>query len=1445
MAGSISVGTVYVDVRPDLRQWTRDLRSQLLPPTAKVGDEVGETLAKPVRDKLRDSVSDGVKAGGRKSRTTAAKEGQETGSAFAKTFRNKVEAALRNLPNITVDANTTAADKRLAELRKRLADLHDAKVGVDLDAGAARAEIEDLALELRTLSREDARLDVRVDAGAAAVELEALRKQVDSLDGKTIDIPVDNNSFLSASAYQSHIRKILKGIATLAPAVTAAIAATSAGALGLVAVLGAAGGGAAAFGIALAGSVVNAGAAVKELNKLETQLDSATDSAQRFKIVGEINELMAGLSKPTKDFIVQLEELKASWQAMVTATGPQTLAVAGSALEVVQKALAPLPGLVSSITPVFARFVGTIDGWVSGSGYQTFIGFLKAEAPPALANLTALMGNLATGIGGVIAAFTPFGQQFLSVLTEGSARFATWGQQLGATSGFREFIAYVQSTGPQVFGVLRELATAIIDIGVALAPLSGPTLVILQTLAQVLQLVAGAAPGLVTAAAAIFAVGQATKTFGNLVTGAQEKVSGFVSTLSSGRGGVGGAMSGLRAGLGSLVGALGGPWGVAIAGGITALGLFANAHAKAKARQDELKQSLDQATGAITQQSKAIVAKNLVESGAVKWARELGVSLSDVQQAALGNEDAYRRVTAAAAETIAAEGDYSEVTGATNARQSELRGTLGLLTGELGRSTGAIAEQRVVIKDTSELMGGWIDQTSGLRFATKEQAKAHADAGSAIRGERNELVLLVEQMKKNRAEALGFANAEIGYEQAVDDATAAVKENGKTHDINTQKGRDNVTALLGLAAAQNKLADDVKFTSKPVAAQNKILADQRREFINAGVAMGYTKEQAAKLADQYLKTPKEVNTEAKLEAEEKKLEDWKKGIDPGIPKQANTQTSLIADNLGVGRWKGQVATIPKKQATAGSIIKDNLGLGSWKNHVETIPATKPTKGKVTPDYTGVQNAKESLNTIPRSYQVTFFVQVAGLAAAGARIALLQAQLAVLRAQTGGQDGGVVGEDIMRFARGGVVDMRRGGTQPGFSARDNRIGLFRDGEAVLVPEVTRALGGSSAIKAMNAAGSKVAEVLREVLEIHSPSKVMVDLGRWIVAGLVKGLTGSVSKVESTVKQLGDRIYKAFTKQFGFAKGKRLAGNLTRSLADETKRLTTLAKQRETVAARLKVAQDKLADAVKAREDFAKSIREETMGFGAITGLTAGNEAPTAQGLIDELKSRVEESKQYAKVLADLRKKGLNLTTYRQLVEAGVDTGGPIAQALLEGGTGAIKQINSLTSQLGLVAKNLGAQSSKELYQAGVNSAQALVRGLQSQAKALAAASKKLAAQIVKYLKRALGIKSPSTLLADQVGQFLPLGVAQGVEQHPDAITKALANQVNLVYGANALASQGIQTGEYNPGTFTKGDNQRQPMYLVLEDGTKFTAYIDNRADGRLSAAARRAKTGVKR
>lgn len=63
-----------------------------------------------------------------------------------------------------------------------------------------------------------------------------------------------------------------------------------------------------------------------------------------------------------------------------------------------------------------------------------------------------------------------------------------------------------------------------------------------------------------------------------------------------------------------------------------------------------------------------------------------------------------------------------------------------------------------------------------------------------------------------------------------------------------------------------------------------------------------------------------------------------------------------------------------------------------------------------------------------------------------------------------------------FQKGGTVDLTRGGKLPGYSARDNRLAMVRDGEGVLTPETTDALGGAAFVNRANSLGRNAGKLL---------------------------------------------------------------------------------------------------------------------------------------------------------------------------------------------------------------------------------------------------------------------------------------------------------------------------------------------------------------------------------
>lgn len=98
--------------------------------------------------------------------------------------------------------------------------------------------------------------------------------------------------------------------------------------------------------------------------------------------------------------------------------------------------------------------------------------------------------------------------------------------------------------------------------------------------------------------------------------------------------------AGTRSKLGAVTGFLGGPWGIALAAGAVGVGAFAKSQADAKANVDALRGSLNQQTGALTGNTRAMLAKSLEDEGVLQKARDLGLNLKTVTDAAAGNTKA-------------------------------------------------------------------------------------------------------------------------------------------------------------------------------------------------------------------------------------------------------------------------------------------------------------------------------------------------------------------------------------------------------------------------------------------------------------------------------------------------------------------------------------------------------------------------------------------------------------------------------------------------------------------------------------------------------------------------------------------------------------------------------------------------------------------------------------
>ncbi|OSZ58664.1 hypothetical protein OQI_20370 [Streptomyces pharetrae CZA14] len=293
-------------------------------------------------------------------------------------------------------------------------------------------------------------------------------------------------------------------------------------------------------------------------------------------------------------------------------------------------------------------------------------------------------------------------------------------------------------------------------------------------------------------------------------------------------------------------------------------------------------------------------------------------------------------------------------------------------------------------------------------------------------------------------------------------------------------------------------------------------------------------------------------------------------------------------------------------------------------------------------------------------------------------------------------------------------------------------------------------------------------IAKALGIASPSKVTKAQGRWIARGLVVGLTGSSKQVRAAALKLADIV------RDSMAPGKKR----TRALEIITlgsRRLLALAGREARVQTRLKAANRMLSDLVKARAKLVTDVKNSVLNSANITSL-AGDGPVSAETLLTKMTDSLAKARQFAANLAALRKKGVRSDLIAQIAQAGVEGGSEAAAALANANSGTIKQINSTQAQIVTAAGKAGTIAGDALYGAGIQAAKGLVRGLSAQKQAIERAMLNIAKNMQAAIKKALGIKSPSRVLADQVGRWIPPGVVAGMQRTAPQLDAAMRSLV---------------------------------------------------------------------
>lgn len=319
---------------------------------------------------------------------------------------------------------------------------------------------------------------------------------------------------------------------------------------------------------------------------------------------------------------------------------------------------------------------------------------------------------------------------------------------------------------------------------------------------------------------------------------------------------------------------IGGAAGLALTGIVTIVSLLAQAQADARARAQAYVDTLDDVTGAITENTRQITANSLaakrdwwVFGGAsiADNARQIGLGIDVVTDAVYGNEDALEAVNDAVSK-------YAFGTEEAKAKAEELgisQTDLMLIAQDVQK---AVEGETDAIATGTEVKRDEIAATDEGVESTQSAADAYLEASAGAQDLNDQLQQLIDTIMEANGIGQDAISANIDYQDAlrkVDEQIAKVTagEEGFAAglDIATAAGARNKELLVALAEDSQKAADAQYALDGNTDQYRATLEAGRQALIDRATQLGANADEAQALADQIYRIPSE--TEWKVIAE--------------------------------------------------------------------------------------------------------------------------------------------------------------------------------------------------------------------------------------------------------------------------------------------------------------------------------------------------------------------------------------------------------------------------------------------------------------------------------------------------------------------------------------------------------------------------------------------------
>lgn len=220
--------------------------------------------------------------------------------------------------------------------------------------------------------------------------------------------------------------------------------------------------------------------------------------------------------------------------------------------------------------------------------------------------------------------------------------------------------------------------------------------------------------------------------------------------------------------------------------------------------------------------------------------------------------------------------------------------------------------------DLADGTGAATKAVKDLYFSTVNGTPATQRLANSTKVLGDEAATAEDKLKalKNRLDAifgiaLNVSEATDAYEAALDSLTESVKENGKSLDNTTEKGRANRESIRAMWQSTLDLVDAKAAAGAEEAEQQQILERGRQQLVKQATQLGLNKDQVAALTRELNLTPKAIASAITLPGVETAIAQLRelRGLQQLVLENGNVYRIVGGDDLTGGRG-GRTRPVP-------------------------------------------------------------------------------------------------------------------------------------------------------------------------------------------------------------------------------------------------------------------------------------------------------------------------------------------------------------------------------------------------------------------------------------------------------------------------------------------------------------------------------------------------------